>query len=379
MKCPATDSLRAYGDKELSAPEFERIEEHLRSCQFCDAQLGALRERANRVGDAMNLLKPENEDGADPASAYAAFRAAMSEAEPERSRRSFGFWKTPAWGAAAVCALVLLFSFAPARSWGQRFLSMLRVQKVAVVPVDLSAVTAEVGNSGGEKLIAQLISDNVTVTMKPGKPAPASTPQAASRMAGFPVTTLDALGTPQSISVTDEAGFYMTLDRERIDAVLDQIGRSDIRVPDSVDGSIVAVHIPKAVHLRYGSCSQTGADTACIDFVQVPSPVVSVPPALNVSALAEAALQVAGMSAAEAHAFCQTVDWSSTLVIPVPQDASSYRTIPVEGVNGTLIQAPARGKFPGGYALIWTKNGIIYSVSGEGSADPALAVAESLN
>lgn len=369
MNCPSADLLRTYGDKELAAPEFERVKEHLVSCAPCRARLESLREASRRVGSAIKSLAPEHEEAVDPVSAYAAFRTGIAEAEPAPPRRSFGLWRAPAWSALAACALVVFFSFSPTRTWAQRFLSMLRVQKVAVVPVDLSAVTAEVGANGAKKLISQLISDNVTVTQKPGKAVPAASPQAAGQMAGFSVQTLEGLGTPQNIMVSDEAGFYMTLDHERIDAVLNQIGRSDIQVPSNIDGSIVAVHIPKGVDMSYGN----------MNFDQVPSPTVSVPPSLNIDALAEAALQVAGMSPAEAHAFCQTVDWTSTLVIPVPEAASSYQSVRVEGADGTLIQAPARGKFPGGYVLIWTKNGIIYSISGKGPADPALAVAESLH
>jgi hypothetical protein len=86
------------------------------------------------------------------------------------------------------------------------------------------------------------------------------------------------------------------------------------------------------------------------------------------------------MSAAEADAFCKTVDWSSTLVIPVPQSGgSSYRTIPVDGVNGTLIEVPPHDNFIGRYALIWVKNGMVYSLGGKGTSSRALAAVESLN
>ena len=113
-------------------------------------------------------------------------------------------------------------------------------------------------------------------------------------------------------------------------------------------------------------------------FVQVPSPTVSIPPTLNIAAIAEAGLQLAGLSAAEAHSFTQTVDWSSTLVIPVPQNGSSYRSVPVDGANGTLIELAPKGNFSGHYSLIWVKNGIIYSLEGRGTSAQALAAAASL-
>jgi anti-sigma factor RsiW len=376
MNCPSKDLLRSYADNELSAPETERLNEHLRYCEHCVEQLTELRDHSERVQKMLGVLTPaENEATTDPALAY----ACIADAGPTLPRRFLFRWRAPVWGSAAACALILLFSFAPARSWGQKFLSMLRVQKIAVVPVDFETATAQLRNSGNEKMIAQLISDDVVVTMKPGNPVSATDAQNATEMAGFPVTTLDALGAPQRISVTGEGAFQMTLDHDRIQAVLDAAGRSDIQVPESVDGSLVAVHIAKAVHMQYGSCSQAQAAANCVNFVQVPSPTISVPPTLNIAALAEAGLQVAGMDAAEAQAFSQTVDWSSTLVIPIPQNASSYQTIPVDGVNGTLLEAPARGNFTGRYALIWVKNGIVYSLAGSGTPDTALEVAESLH
>ncbi|HEX7363510.1 MAG TPA: hypothetical protein VF283_23710 [Bryobacteraceae bacterium] len=377
MNCLSEDVLRRYADRELSSLE---VDEHLSSCERCRERLGELRNRTERVQELLGVLAPAGGDP-DPARAYARLASAIASAEPEPPRRVSFLRRTPVWSAAAACALILVFTLSPARSWGQRFLSMLRVQKVAVVPVDLQTVTAQLRGSGHEKLLAQFISDNVVVTMKPGAPAIASSPQNASAMVGFPVTTLSALGTPQRISVTGEGAFQMTLDRSRIQALFDAAGRSDLSVPLSVDGSLVAVHIPKSVHMQYGNCSKTNhAPSAnCVNFIQVPSPTVSVPPSLNIAALAEAGLQVAGMDAAQAQAFSQSVDWSSTLVIPVPENAGSYETVPVDGVNGTLIASLPRPHSPGGYALIWVKNGIIYSLAGGGSADTALNVAESLH
>jgi len=118
------------------------------------------------------------------------------------------------------------------------------------------------------------------------------------------------------------------------------------------------------------------ADTNCTYFVQAGSPMVSVPPSLNMPEIAEAALELAGMSSSEAHTFCQTVDWSSTLVIPVPRSSSSYETVTVDGVEGTLItETLSQGNR---YSLLWVKNGVVQSLAGRGSPADALALAASL-
>ncbi len=85
------------------------------------------------------------------------------------------------------------------------------------------------------------------------------------------------------------------------------------------------------------------------------------------------------MSEADAHAFAQTVDWSSTLVIPVPLAGASFRAVPVDGVNGTLIETANQDGSEGHYQLIWVKNGIVYSLEGQGTSSQALAAAASLS
>jgi anti-sigma factor RsiW len=386
MTCPTEGLLRTCIDGELSATEANTVEQHLRACDACRTRWAKVAAQTEQVRQKLDAIAPETaETPIDAALAYTRYRQQHGSEFSHRDtwrRYMLNIWKRPLWGGiAAACALMLLLSFVPSRTWAQKFLAMLRVQKLAVVPVDFSAINSSNGGTGNGKLIAQLISDNVVVTMDPGKPVIASDLQTAREMAGFNLRTLDTLGAPEQISVSGEGAFHMTLDRDRIQAVLDQAGRSDVQIPAAVDGSTVAVHAPKLVHLRYGTCAEKGATSGenCVEFAQVPSPTVSVPPSLNIAALAEAGLQVAGMSTAEAHAFCQTVDWSSTLVIPVPQNGSSYRTVPVDGVSGTLIEAAPHGNFIGRYALIWVKNGMVYSLNGKGQADKALSVAASLN
>jgi hypothetical protein len=120
----------------------------------------------------------------------------------------------------------------------------------------------------------------------------------------------------------------------------------------------------------------TMKSTNCTYFLQAPSPTVSVPPNLNMSQIAEAALELTGMSSAEARSFCQTVDWSSTLVVPIPHNTSAYEKVTVDAVEGTLItEALPQGNR---YSLLWIKNGVIHSLAGHGNSSDALALAASL-
>ena len=114
----------------------------------------------------------------------------------------------------------------------------------------------------------------------------------------------------------------------------------------------------------------------CVYFVQAASPTISVPRDLKMSEIAEAALELGGMTPAEAHSFCQTVDWSSTMVVPIPRNTSSYETVTVDGVQGTLITGTVQQRSR--YDLLWIKNGVIHSLSGDGSQSDALNLAATL-
>jgi hypothetical protein len=83
------------------------------------------------------------------------------------------------------------------------------------------------------------------------------------------------------------------------------------------------------------------------------------------------------MTTDQAQAFAQSVDWTSSLVIPLPKNAATYQQVTVDGVTGTLISRPPDDAPE--FALIWVKNGVIYTIGGLGSnSDQAIAMANAL-
>jgi hypothetical protein len=83
------------------------------------------------------------------------------------------------------------------------------------------------------------------------------------------------------------------------------------------------------------------------------------------------------MSDTEARQLAQTIDWKSTLVLPLPRGAGSYSQVQVGGAQGTLINGSSnRGPH---YVLLWVKNGIIYGLVGHGDSSDAVALANSLS
>jgi len=381
MKCADDGSLRAFVDGELATTDAERLDQHLRACATCRTRAEESSNQAHEVRALVNDLGDPELMAVDPELAYHAFRAEFGSPSEETSKlraRLQMFTKRPVWGGvAAAAALVVLLSFAPARTWAQKFLQMLRVQKVTIVPVDLPDISSHPLNDSANQLVAQFISDNVVVTMKPGAPVNVASATEASTTAGFAVKTLDALGSPSHVSVAGPGAFHMTLDVDKIRALLEAAGRSDIQVPNSVTGSTVAVYVPKSVHLSYGNCTPDGTD--CVRVVEVPSPTVSVPPGMDMMVLGEAVLQIMGMNSGDAHAFAQSVDWSYTLVVPVPRRQSTVQPVSVDGATGTLIEVPATARSISQYDLFWVKDGVLFSVSGRGDASEAISAANAMN
>ena len=110
--------------------------------------------------------------------------------------------------------------------------------------------------------------------------------------------------------------------------------------------------------------------------IEVPSPTVNFPSDLDLQQIAEIGLQLGGMDAVQARRFCQSVDWKSTLVLPIPPSVQSYETVYVKGVRGTLLRFSRREL--ANYILIWVDGGIIYSLAGQGDPNSAVELAGSL-
>ena len=400
MNCLSDEVLRAKLDGELSAAEVQEADTHLAKCAGCRERAENIARQAREVSGMISALAPPPGMAiTDPGIAFARFKAragADPNATPSLLNRIFARRLRPAWGAAALAAvIVILVSFAPARTWAQKVLAMFRVEKITVVPVDLNTLRGPNGDTTAGTMLGQMISDSVVVTLH-GDPQAATTQDDAGRKAGYKVRLLSTRTDQPQITVAGEQAFHMTVNRDRAQAVLDEAGRSDLILPASLDGATIAVQIPHAVVARYGICPSEKPKTSsdgqaapgspnvdysnCVVVAQVPSPTVSVPPNFNIGQLVELGLQAGGMSAQQAHDFCQTVDWTSTLVLPLPRFVNSYQTVTVDGVEGTLIDLPRLGsRRPAGYTLMWVKDGFIYTVMGFGNASSAVPLAESLD
>lgn len=389
MRKHLTDGeLRAALDGELKSQGLE----HLGSCVDCQTRKGQLQKESQQSARLLVFLTPADEPVPVAQKAWNRFsEQLLIKKEISMFKRLFAY-PIVRFGSAALLIVALILAFPGTRALAGELLNLFRVQQVTVVPVDFTGLEQLTGDGALGNQFTELISNSTDMTQKPGDAIAAADAAQASQLAGFNVRTPEGI-TPSQIYVTDAAAFTMIIDRTKAQALLSEAGRSDLVLPESVDGAEISVNIPSSVSVAYGTCPKPEADSSkadneqnpvrrypdCVILAQIPSPNVSAPADLDINQLAQIGLEFTGMTPEEAAAFTSTVDWTSTLVVPIPSNSASYDQVSVDGVTGTLIHRPSREGEPTTFALLWVKNGIIYAISGRGTnSDRAIEMANSL-
>jgi len=384
--------LRAALDGELDAEGLM----HLKACSDCQARQKALQTQVKLIADQLTFLSSPTKDARLPAStAWHRFnQQKLNRKEIPMYKKLFAL-PLIRYGLPALLVLTLIIAVPDIRAFASELLNLFRVQQVTVVPVDFTGMQQLEGVVGRD--ISQLISDSITMKKEPGEPVNAASAEEASQLAGFNVRAPEGQ-TPSRISVMSGAYFSFTIDRDKAQALLDEAGRSDLFLPEEVDGADVSVNIPSSVSIAFGTCPEPSNEGEveremeretttsgspgrvykdCIILAQIPSPEVSAPASLDIAKLAQLGLEFTGMTAEEAAEFTSTVDWTSTLIVPIPKNAASYEQVTVDGVTGTLIERPSDDAPQ--FALFWVKDGIIYTIGGLGTnTQKALEIANSL-
>jgi hypothetical protein len=261
---------------------------------------------------------------------------------------------------AAAAATVLLFTVPVVRASAIEFLAMFRAVNFVPVPVDAGRIADLTGPAVD---LPRLIGDHIQVLEDSGPPIPVASAAAASHSAGFDVRVPASL--PEGVVMTGvELGgphsVRVTADVARANQALDALGISDLRAPDALEGKSVTIRVPSFVRVAYEQRNWT------MSFSQAPAPVVELPDGVDLQLLGEIGLRVLGLPRVEAHRFARGIDWHTTLLIPVPPMATSFKQVDIGGSRGVMIQAPASGDGPKRLttALLWSSGGRVYGMQG---------------
>jgi hypothetical protein len=376
--------LRAALDGELDA----QTQHHLDSCSVCQARQHVLQTQANETARRLAFLTLEQHEASSAQSSLKRFYSQKVFQKEIPMLKKIFMSTSVRYAAIVALVLALIVSIPATRALADQLLNLFRVEQVTVVPIDFTGMQELTGNSALGKQISELVSSSISMEKKPGQPVTAADASDASQKAGFTVR-LPQNATSTRISVLGNAAFTFTIDRSKAQALINEGGRNDLVLPDSIDGAVISVTIPASVQADYGSCpdpstydsAQRGSMSRqypdCVILSEIPSPTVNAPANVDVAQLAQIGLEFTGMSSDQAAAFTKSVDWTSTLVVPIPKNAATYQQVAVDGVTGTLIQRPADDAPQ--FVLIWVKNGIVYAIGSLGTnSQQAIDMANSL-
>jgi len=364
--------LRACLDGELLPAEMAQVTAHLEVCAHCRETLAQLRGRANMVSTGMedlefrgNMPKPEQ--------ALARFRAEI----PTRERHSFRWddlqrrihmtgrnlfsprWRPLTAAVSALLIVAILFTIAPVREAAADFLSLFRIRKFAVIPLDqaqmdrLESLAQQAEGAFGEPQIVR----------EEGPEQVVSGAIEAAGLAGYPVRSPGRLpeGTRlEKIVVRSGPAMHFEFDRQALATVLQAAGASTDGLPQT-ESIAFDVDVASAVLQQYQFASAQSRFSQ-LEFMQVPSPQVDLPAGIDPIALAKTGFLFLGMPAEDAERMANSIDWTSTLVIPLPTEAGSAREVSVDGVTGLLVEdvdSALRSS-----AVLWERDGILYFMSG---------------
>ena len=379
MKCDV-GLLQAFADDAVAPADVRILEQHLVSCAACREELTAIAHRCAGVTARLAILEPLLDEIPDSYEALAGFRSGTLPTRPtlrstlgrnvemiKHFRLFTGRWRPVSIGVTAVVCLAFLFSFAPVRQAAADFLGIFRVRKFAVIPVDPAQAQRLEGLA---KSLDEGTFGKPTTVREAGEPKPANDAAQASTAAGFVVRMPTALpdgASLQSFETQTGPALHFEIDRPTMQALLSAAGVEGATLPD-VERITADVDVPVMVAQEYDL-----GGNARLTLVQAASPEVALSAGVDPTALGQLGLQVLGIPVDDAQRIAQEIDWTSTLILPLPTDIARSQEVTVDGVTGLLLEETRQNRAGRGSMLVWERDGILYSIDGQ-NVDPSLLI-----
>ena len=328
-------------------------------------------DEKDKLGDvlaALAVLAPRDRDAAMPASQ--ALASVKQRAHPVRprfwdiiSKEIINMFKRKYAFAALLVALVLggAVAIPSVRAAASEFLGIFRVQKFA--PISISPRQLAMLESLAEQ---GLTPGTLEMVSEPGQEQMAASMAEAASLTGAAVLSPRLLGEPDNIYVTGAAQGRLTVDLDSSRAILRAAGVDPMALPDSLDGAVVDVTI-------YPIIGATWND-AQISLLQSDSPLVDYPDDVDPAVLGKALLQLLGMTEAEASRLAASIDWTNTLLFPVPENAATFSEVTVQNSSGLALSS-LDGEHS---ALMWQKDGRVFVLEGPETVRTLVRMANSL-
>ena len=290
----------------------------------------------------------------------------QAETDQHRPRR---VWR-PALAILGSLAIgAVLIGFPSVRAAAQQFLDLFRVQRFTAVSIDPSRMDQIQQLQNGKLDLKALLSRDLQILKDPGEPRLVGDAVAASQATGMdvrlPVVLPEGM-TQGEIRVGGEGLVRFTADTSKLETLLETLEINDVQIPSQLNGAVITVRIPPCAIATYSR------GKAQATLMQANSPEIKLPTGVFLPQLAEMGLRVAGLSADEARRLAYSIDWHSTLMVPVPANAASFREVELRGTKGLLIETrsgnrppnPNRPRVQPASFLLWTEADRVYVLSG---------------
>lgn len=289
----------------------------------------------------------------------------------------------PALAAAGlVAALGVAFTLEPVRAAAREFLDLFRVKRFAAVPVDPQRF--ERLAKGGLDF-KSLVADQVQVVVAPEKPLAVASPEAGAVAAGITAQQPSVLPRRTELAETTLARpgrFRVQIDTAKLEALALAVGADEIEIPAFWNGATIDIELPPVLALRYARTIDVGDGRPPHEesflLFQSAAPQVELPEGVDLATLGRLGLRLAGMSAEDARSFSRSIDWRSTLLVPVPVQGGTFREVEVSGRKGLLVtvQPPATAAPDGSSRparahalLLWSTADKVFAIQGPATRD----------
>ena len=303
-------------------------------------------------------------------------RARLRAQESKDTGRTPHLGRTLA-GVLAAALVAAPFAFPSVRASAQAVLDLFRVRKFAAVPFDETRAE-KLRQLGPDN--ALMVFDRQETVRDPGPPQVVASVEAAAAAAGFDVSRPGYLPdglTPDTVRVQGAGEARLSVSEAKLRALLDALDLRDVALPAGLDGKVIEVRKPPVVIQQFHN---TGRMRATL--VQSNSPELAVPAGLDVERLAEIGLRVLGLDPGEARRIARTTDWRSTLLVPVPINASTFRQVTVHGEQGLLVTMSGRDadgdRRREGSLVLWSEGDRVFAALGNLADKDLLQLAESV-
>jgi hypothetical protein len=282
-------------------------------------------------------------------------------------------WRPALHVTVGVAVIAAAFLFPQVRASAQAMLDLFRVRQFTAVAFDESRM--EKLRQLQESQTSMLIFDSKEVLKDPGPDRTFESVDAAGAAAGLvlkkPAIVPRGM-TLKTVKMEGEGELRFTIRSAKLRPLLDALDLRDVEIPTGFDGQPITVRKPAVVIQAFEK------DRLRAALVQARTPEVSLPPGADLEKLGEVGLRALGLDAGEARSLARSIDWHSTLLVPVPATAANFRKLTVHGQQALLIETRRTETEGSRSILMWSEDDRVYGVLGNLGETELVQMAESV-